>query len=134
MKYVIAFVLGILIASGAVYVYAREKKLVAVLRNEVVMLREDLKAANARVQEIISKGDNNSEVRGGWKTIEGSGFTLQIPPEYSTDRAAGSLYVVRDGKAVMRISTDGRAFHIEPQGTPEWEYYDEVVRSIRFTR
>ena len=80
------------------------------------------------------------EVKKGWTLVEHGAFSIQLPPGYITDGAAGTTYIipaptekVPSPDYVMAITTDGETFGIHPNFKKEWPPYQEVLRTFRIT-
>lgn len=90
----------------------------------------------AQVQPLIIdtiRDINNTS----WRTFTESGVEFKLPPGYKMDAGAGNRYVVRDDPnnpsptPDMHISTDGLQVNFRRWEGNAWQYWDEVIASIR---
>ncbi len=72
-----------------------------------------------------------------WQTQEVSGVEFKIPPGYKMDAGAGQRYIVKEDAnnpsptPDMHISSDGQQVNFRRWEGNNWQYWDQVIASIR---
>lgn len=74
-----------------------------------------------------------------WQPFEEAGVAFKLPPGYRMDAGAGQRYVVKidaqnpSPTPDMHISTDGEQINFRRWEGSAWQYWDQVIASIRVT-
>lgn len=126
MKYVLIIIATAFITGGGLYLWDHNR-LPAPVQSIVP----------PAVTEPPTTPPATTDPYAGWQTVEESGVEFKLPPGYRMDAGAGNRYVVKidannpSPTPDMHISTDGQQLNFRRWENHAWQYWDQVIASIR---